>query len=135
MNSDRLSRAYLEKGKLRLEVLEFMHRRGGYSDVVREAQELVELLLKAVLRSIGVEAPKVHDVSRALAAVKAKLPGVIVDNLDEIADISRSLRKDRELSFYGTEDWIPTEEYDQSDSEEAISKARKVLEWVAQALA
>lgn len=62
MTVDDLTRAYLSKAGLRFEALKFYLDRGGYSDVVREAQELVELLLKAVLRAVGVEVPKVHDV-------------------------------------------------------------------------
>ncbi|MBI4373538.1 MAG: HEPN domain-containing protein [Deltaproteobacteria bacterium] len=57
MTSDRLVRAYLEKAALRIKTLRFMHDQKGYSDVVREAQECVELLLKALLRDIAVEIP------------------------------------------------------------------------------
>ncbi len=39
---------------------------GGYSDVVREAQELVELALKGMLRAVGIDPPKVHEVGGAL---------------------------------------------------------------------
>lgn len=99
-----------------------MHGEKGYSDVVREAQECVELLLKAVLRHFGLEAPKTHEVSRILHEKKDLLPKNIRDHLEEITIISRTLRKDRELAFYGTEDWIPTEEYLAIDSLEAIRK-------------
>lgn len=134
MTSDRLARAYLEKARIRIKALRFLHQEGGYSDVVREAQECVELMLKGVLRSLGIEAPKVHDVSRLLKQRIDLLPPILKDNLDEIARISRELRKDRELAFYGTEDWIPTEEYSDRDSLEAIRKAERVFEVVSQVI-
>jgi len=132
MTSDRLAKAYVEKAAVRLKALKFLHQEGGYSDVVREAQECVEILLKAVLRCLGIEVPKIHDVSRLLKQRIDLLPKLLKDNLDEVSRISRELRKDRELAFYGTEDWIPTEEYGSDDSQEAIRKAERVFEIVSQ---
>jgi HEPN domain-containing protein len=43
MTNNALARAYLRKARDRLEVLELLHERGAYSDVIREAQEMVEL--------------------------------------------------------------------------------------------
>lgn len=45
------------------------------------------------------------------------------ESLDEVKRISKRLRKERELSFYGAEDFIPTEEYDLEDAQEAIRDA------------
>ena len=36
------------------------------SDVVREAQEIVELALKGLLRQVGIEPPRWHDVGELL---------------------------------------------------------------------
>jgi len=127
MTSERLARSYLEKARVRIKALKFLHGEGGYSDVVREAQECVELLLKGVLRCLGLEVPKVHDVSRILKERADLLPDGFREHLDEVALISRTLRKDRELAFYGTEDWIPTEEYSAEDSLEAIRKAERIF--------
>ena len=46
--------------------LDLLHRKGAYSDVVREAQEIVELSLTGMLRSVGVEPPTYHDVGNLL---------------------------------------------------------------------
>lgn len=135
MTNDRLCLSYLKKANVRVKALQFYHDHKDYSDVIRETQEVVELLLKALLRGLGLEVPKVHDVSRNLQQNKDKLPPVILKNLDEITKISRQLRKDRELSFYGTEDWIPTDEYGEKESLEAIGMAKKILQWVEDALA
>jgi len=59
-----LAQSYLIKikAKKRLRALEVLLEEEAYSDVVREAQEIVELSLKGILRAIGVEPPKWHDV-------------------------------------------------------------------------
>ncbi len=134
MRSDKLSLAYIEKATIRIKALHFLHGEKGYSDVVRESQECVELLLKALLRHIGIEVPKTHDVSHVLRQNAQHLPAQIQANLDEICTISRTLRKDRELSFYGTEDWIPTEEYSITDSETAIRSTEFIFSLVSPAI-
>lgn len=134
MKTDQLTRAYLKKAEVRMEALRFFRDREAYSDVVRDAQSVVELLLKAVLRAIGVEAPKIHDVGRILEANRDLLPAPVAANLLEIRKISKRLRKERELSFYGAEDFIPTEEYGLDDAEQAIQDAGFVLETVWTAL-
>ena len=47
-----LAQSYLLKAVKRLKVLTLLLDEEAYSDVVREAQELVELALKGVLRQI-----------------------------------------------------------------------------------
>jgi hypothetical protein len=44
-----------------------LRNHGAHSDVVCGVQELVELALKRMLRAVGVESPKVHDVGPLLA--------------------------------------------------------------------
>jgi len=131
---DRLTLSYLEKARIRFKALGFYRENHAYSDVVREAQEMVELLLKAVLRAIGVEAPKIHDVGRMLEKHREFLPPLLQERLEKIKRISKRLRKERELSFYGAEDFVPTEEYGLEDAEMAIEDAEFVLETVEEAL-
>jgi HEPN domain-containing protein len=38
------------------------------ADVVGESQEIVELALKGLLRSCGIDPPRIHDVSDVLVA-------------------------------------------------------------------
>ena len=133
MKADALTLSYLDKSRVRFKALIFYKDNGAYSDVVREAQELVELLLKAVLRAIGVEVPKVHDVGRALEKHSDALPKIINENLDEIKKISKRLRKERELSFYGADDFIPTEEYDLDDAMMAIKETEFIINIIEKA--
>lgn len=124
MTNDSLARSYLRKAQVRLDVLDLLLRKDAYSDVVREAQELVELALKAVLRQIGIEPPKWHDVGTILLEHRDRLPGVADADLERLAAGSAWLRKERELSFYGDIDFIPTERYGRDDAERAIDAAR-----------
>lgn len=49
---------------------------GGWADVVRESQEVVELALKGLLRGCGIEAPRIHDVSEVLFPRTGPFPGI-----------------------------------------------------------
>ncbi len=130
---DRLSEDYLKRASVRLEVLEVFYNKGDYADVVREAQEVVELVLKAVLRNAGIDVPKIHDVSRILERHKESIPEEIRKNLKKIMMISKRLRKERELSFYGAEDFIPLDEYTAEEALQAIEDAKFVVEIVKKA--
>ena len=94
---------------------------------MREAQELVELALKGVLRAIGVEPPKFHDVGGLLLDHRDKLSPEARADVPRAAEISKRLRRERELAFYGDIDFIPTEEYSATDSERAYEEAAWVL--------
>lgn len=58
MTTVSLAQSYLIKALLRLKILDLLLAEGAYSDVVREAQEIVELAMKGMLRQVGVEPPK-----------------------------------------------------------------------------
>ena len=52
----------------------------------------------------------------------------ITPHLEKLAHISKRLRKERELAFYGDIDFIPTEEYTSEDANEAIKDAEFVVD-------
>lgn len=128
MTANELAKAYLQKARKRVRVLEVLLEQDAFSDVVREAQELVELALKGMLRSVGVDPPKWHDVGPVLLEQAALFPDWLQTDLDEIAKVSKWLRKEREFSFYGDIDFIPTEEYSLEDARRAQAGALKILE-------
>ena len=59
MTSRKIARDYLTKVETRLEALRLFLDRGRNDDVVREAHEAIELLLKGALRFIGIEPAEV----------------------------------------------------------------------------
>jgi HEPN domain-containing protein len=119
-----LAQSYLVKCLGRLKALEVLMQEEGYSDVVREAQEIVELALKGMLRQIAVEPPKWHDVGATLKDYGDRLPAEISPDIDRLAEISAWLRKEREFSFYGDIDLIPTEVYSKNHATRALDDAR-----------
>lgn len=124
LNSHSLAQAYLRKAQVRLQALGVYLQAEDYSDVVRESQEVVELALKALLRMIGVEPPKVHDVAMLLREYADRLPGIAVE---ELAQASTRLRKERELAFYGDIDFLPTEQYARPDADLALVDAQAAV--------
>ena len=91
MNAQALARDYLRKGKARRRALQILFEEGSYDDVVREAQAIVELVLKGTLRCIGVDPPKRHDVGSTVKEFGERLPESWRTRLDEIEAISRTL--------------------------------------------
>lgn len=127
MTSTRLARSYFDKARRRIRALQALFEDEGYSDVIREAQELVELVLKGMLRFVGIEPPKQHDVGGLLVQHRDRLPPRVAAAADRLAEISHRLRKEREFAFYGDDDFIPTEEYTRADAETALDDARFAL--------
>lgn len=131
MRNLELARDYVKRAEIRLEALDVLYKRESWADVVREAQEIVELALKGLLRSSGITPPRVHDVSELLVAEKALLPAELSEELEELARISRQLRRDRELAFYGAEDLTPTSFYSKADATTALNDARRTVKLVS----
>ena len=128
MTGRELSLAYLAKVRLRMEVLRLLAARQGWSDLVREAQELVELATKAMLRQVGIDPPRLHDVGPVLLAERDRFPPALLDRIPELAEESQWLRAQRELAFYGDVEWIPTERYGRADGERALAAAHLALQ-------
>ena len=131
MTNDALAADYLKRAGHRLKALEVLLQEQSWADVVREAQELVEITLKALLRACRIEVPRIHDVSPVLEQNQERLPPAIGSRLQELVRISRSLRRDRELAFYGSEDLTPSEFYHRQDAEAALAQARRVYSVVS----
>lgn len=123
-----LAESYILKAEKRRMVLELLLREDDYSDVIREAQELVEPCIKGMLRFVGIEPPKVHGVGPLLHEHKEKFQGIVEEDMVRIAVVSKELRKERELAFYGDIDFIPSEEYTEEDAKKAIADACFALE-------
>ncbi len=118
---------YLRRARVRLRALDVLFEGESFADVVCESQEIVELALKGLLRSCGVEPPRIHDVSEVLLAERDRLPQDLRGMLDELARISRDLRRDRELAFYGAEDLTPSGFYSREDAVRARDGARRTV--------
>lgn len=127
MRNPALAKDYVSRATVRLDVVDLLYSSESWADVVRESQEVVELALKGLLRDCGIDPPRIHDVSGLLLAQRDRLPAVLQERVDRLAAVSRDLRRDRELAFYGAEDLVPSEFYARPDADRARDGARFVV--------
>lgn len=133
MNNLEMARSNINQAAERIKHAKEALNSGNYPYVVRQCQEAVELLLKAALRIVGVEPPKWRDVGPVLRRERGKFPEWFQERIDELASISRSLRKEREFSMYGDEEsGLPPEElYTRIDAERALNDAEKAYSLIS----
>lgn len=101
----------------------------AYADVVRESQEVVELILKGTLRFIGVDPPKRHDVRTVLARFLDRLPAEWREAMEDIGEASTELAQERAHAFYGDEDGlVPASElFGEGDARRALGVVDRLL--------
>ncbi len=130
MQNKSLAHDYIDRANKRLSALAALYKVEAWADVVRESQEVVELALKSLLRHFHIEVPRIHDVSGILENELARFPIQVQKNIPKYMEISRALRRDRELAFYGSEDLTPREFYKKADADTAKQSA----EWIVKTL-
>jgi HEPN domain-containing protein len=118
-----LAKDHVIRAEKRLSALKALYKEQAWADVVRESQEVVELALKGLLRACNIEVPRVHDVSDIMIREKALMPAPLRSELSKLAKISKNLRRDRELAFYGSEDLTPKDFYKEDDAKIAMDQA------------
>ncbi len=132
MNTEAMAKGYLDDAKYSLYEAEEAFAKDMYHRTIRRAQESVELSLKAVLRLLGIEYPREHDVSDALVEIAhmRELPDWFRFELETISVASKRLVEERGPAFYGDEKALipPRELYSKEDAEKAIDSARKIHE-------
>jgi HEPN domain-containing protein len=104
LDSYELARSNVRQAEDRLTTARIALERGNYPYAVRQAQECVELSLKACLRLVGIEPPKWHDVGPIIRRERENFPEWFKEHVERIVSISRSLRKERELAMDGDEE-------------------------------
>lgn len=98
-----------------------------WDDVVYSSQMAVEQSAKAVLRSIGIDFPRQHDVSDVFVGIanRSEIPSWFRDEVPEISDIVAKLSEQRALASYGFEQGIDVG-YFKDFAPEALKEAREV---------
>lgn len=103
MTSERIARDYLKRARLRRRALDTLFEGQGFADVVREAHEVAELVLKGALRFVGVDPPKRHDVRGAVVREIGRFPKACREDLVRLAEQASALAAERGHAFYGDE--------------------------------
>jgi HEPN domain-containing protein len=101
LNTRKAANEMLIQASHRLATVTKESKRGSKAYPIRSAQECAELALKAALKSLGIDYPKRHDVSRVLLEVKDRLPSWFA--VDTIAEENIWLAERREPAMYGSE--------------------------------
>jgi hypothetical protein len=130
VTSEEMGRSHLRQARRILLEAQRHHEDEVWHLVVRRCQEAVELALKAALRFAGIEVPHVHDVGVFVAEHADRLPAGFAGHLVRLVSISRRLRQEREVSFYGNEQIAapPEDLYMREDADDAVRDARFVLD-------
>lgn len=125
LRTDVMAADFLKRANSRLTDAKSAFERKDYPDVVRYCQECVELSLKAVLRLVGIEYPKVHDVSDVLEYSKERFPEWMREEIPKLCEASQSLALERGPSVYGIENLgkPPSALFGPKDAANAIEKA------------
>jgi HEPN domain-containing protein len=129
VTSRKIARDYLDKVEVRLEALRLFLSRGRHDDVVREAHEAIELLLKGALRFVGLDPPHRHDPAPVLLQHLDRFPPAWQAEATAIAEISERLFSERGHAFYGDESDLvpPSELFGRDDAEEALQAVERLL--------
>ncbi|MEM2876342.1 MAG: HEPN domain-containing protein [Candidatus Bathyarchaeia archaeon] len=99
----KVAKSYLRQAGARLKDAEDAFPEANYPYAVRLSQEYVELSLKAALKAVGIDYPKIHDVSDVLTEVKERFPEWFRVELSFMRESSKILVKKGEISLYGGE--------------------------------
>ncbi len=135
MTAESLARSLIHQARQRLDLLPYAMKTGAWHIVIREAQECVELALKGLLRSCGLEPPKIHYLGSFLLENRDRIARERANlSVEKLAQISNRLHKERELSFYGDVDFLPDEAYTEAQAEDAIRDATFCVEQAERAL-
>jgi HEPN domain-containing protein len=130
VTSEEMGQSHLRQARRILVEAQRYHEDEIWHLVVRRCQEAVELALKGALRFAGIEVPHVHDVGVFVADHADRLPPGFSQHVARLVSISRRLRQEREVSFYGNDQIAAPPEalYARDDAEEALRDARFVLD-------
>ena len=103
---------------------------------VRRSQEALEMGVKALLRLLGIEYPRSHDVSDVLLDNRERMPESVGSVLEDLAQLVSELAAVRGPAFYGYErEGIPASQaFTQDYASDVVKKVRRYLEIIADAM-
>lgn len=128
MTSEAMARDMLTRAGRCLREARAACAEGDYALCVRRAQEVIELSIKGLLRLVGVEFPREHDVSEVLVSAAGRFPEPWQEVLPELARRMREITPKRGPAMYGLEaQGIPASEaFDEEDGRGALADAELV---------
>ena len=121
---------YLEEAEVSLKQAELALEVGRFNTALRRSQDCVEFSVKALLRLVGIEYPREHEVSDVLLSSLDRFPKGFRKSVKRMANTSATLLPKRGLATYGDERrLVPAGKiFTKRDAIGAIKKAQEVLE-------
>ena len=126
MTNVRLAEAFLDKARERLKALDTLRSEADFTDVIREARDIVELCFRGMLRIMGVEVSRYRDAGEVLAENIIKLPPEVRGQAGRLHEIYVDLT--RRKSLVPPEEGVPVEKLLLVDADRATAEAEWVLE-------
>ncbi len=125
-----MARDYLRRARARRNALDTLFASASYPDVVRESQDIAELVLKGALRFVGVDPPKRHDAHAVLTRFIGRFPPQWRETLGELQASLDRLAEERGPAFYGDDErGVPASDlFDEADARRAMSVADRLLD-------
>ncbi len=128
--SEELARYFVEEAGERLGSAEGALRRGRHGTVIFYSQECVEYSVKAIMESLSIKYPPIHDVGGLVLRLKKdkRLPQWLRDSSTRVSEIVSRLADLRIPARYGdqTRKLPPSKLFTRKDAEEALADARFV---------
>jgi len=118
---------WIESAKRSLVSAEGDLKRGDYNWACFKAQQVGEMAAKALLHGLGLPAYG-HSVSRLLSDLASRGVGVSAEGMRSATVLDRYYVPTRYPNAWA--EGAPHEYYAETDAEEALSHAEKVLRWV-----
>ena len=122
----RLAEAFLERGRERLDALAALRQEADFSDIIREARDIVSLCFRGMLRAAGVEVARWRDPGEVLVESVTRLPGDVRSHRERLTEIYRDLSRERYESL-PEEGGHLAEKVLMADADRAISEATWVV--------
>ncbi|HET9482239.1 MAG TPA: HEPN domain-containing protein [Candidatus Polarisedimenticolia bacterium] len=126
MTNLRLAEAFLDRARARLKALDGLRSEADFSDVIREARDIVELCLRGILRISGIVVSRWMDVGDVLQENRSRLPADARAQAERAIEIYRDLGRERPIAL-PEEGSAPVEKVLAADADRAIADAEWVL--------
>jgi len=129
MTSIRLAEAFLDRARTRLQALDALRAEADFSDVVREARDIVDLCIRGMLRVMDIEVSRWREAGEILQENIRRFPSEIVAHEERLMGILKDLAQANEIPP-SDEEPVPhavIEKMNIADADRATAEAEWVL--------
>ena len=129
MTSIRLAEAFLDRARTRLKALDALRAEADFSDVVREARDIVDLCIRGMLRVMDIEVSRWREAREILQENMSRFPAEITAHQERLFGIIKDLAQANQIPP-SDEDPVPQapiEKMNIADADRATAEAEWVL--------